>query len=839
MARKLRLALTTFSIVLGISFVAGTFVLTDTLQFAFTDLFGKINSKVDVVVRAPVAFQEQRGGGSAREPLPESVVDQVRAVPGVRAAQGDVVGYAQFIDKKGKAVGSQGPPTLGASISPDSTLSTITVREGRKPAGDGEVVTDARTARVNDFHLGDRVKILFVGPSREFTIVGIVGYGDLDNVGGATLAGFDLKTAQQVLDRVGLVDAIQVGAAPGVGADELRDRIDAAIDPNLDVVTGKTEGQETADRITQALGFFSTALLVFAGIALFVGAFLIWNTFSIIVAQRTQELALLRALGAQRGQVLRSVLAEAAIVGLVASIVGLVAGMAVAKGLFGLLKLFGIALPQAALQFRPRTAIVALVVGVVVTLLAAIAPAIRSTRVSPVAAMRDPDPTPSRVGTRRLVVGLLFTAVAVAVLLWGLFGHPGNRLVVVGLGAVLVFLGVAVLSPLVVQPLARVIGWPAARLFRLPGHLARENAMRNPRRTAATAAALMIGLGLISFVAVFAASLKASAGKIFDETLAADYSVQSSSQGPGAGFSTEIGARIARLPEIGESSPVRFGEWRRDGTRAQVSAADSAVIDALTPLEVRQGDVHSLRDGGVLVSVREADAHAWKVGSVVSMEFARTGVQQVPVKGIYAERRLVGDYLIDLSTYEKNFTDKRDQIVVAKLKPGISLEAGRRAIDAAVADFPNAVVRDQAQEKANAEKQVDQLLGLIYALLALAVGIALFGIVNTLGLSIFERVRELGLLRAVGMSRRQIRKMIRWEAVIVALLGATLGLAVGCFFGWALVKALNGEGITEFAFPLGQVIVFYVLAALAGMLAAIVPGWRAAKVDVLRALAAT
>ena len=837
MAHKLRLAATALAIVLGVSFVAGTYVLTDTITASFDNLFKQITQGIDVAVRSQETFGGATTGGETRDPMPESVLEQVRAVDGVRVAEGSVTGYAQLIGKDGKPVTTGGAPNLGVSFNQDSAFTAgSTVRSGRLPSGPTEMAIDAKQAEDTGFKVGDQAKVLFQGPARTFTIVGIIGFGEADNLGGARLVGFDLATAQKVMNREGRFDEIDAAAEEGVTPEQLRDRVRAAVDSRYEVLTGQQLAEDTAASINDTLGrFLSTALLAFAFVALLVGGFLIFNTFTIIVAQRTRELALLRCLGASRRQVMGSVLVESVIVAVVASLIGLGLGVLIASGLKALLSGFlGADIPTTGVQFRPRTVIVSLVVGLVVTTLAALIPALKATRVPPVAALQPETAfAPTGFRRRRIVFGVLVTAVGVALLLAGLFRSEGNRLVNVGSGAVVVFFGVAILSPLIARPLARVIGWPFARAFRLPGTLARQNAMRNPRRTASTAAALMIGLALVAFVSIFAASIKASTTRILEDSVTADYILMNDNFQP---FSPEAAKRLAEQPQLAAVAGMRIGPWKLDGVGKTLTAVDPATYQQVVRTEVTAGSLDDLASGGLAVKDTVAKANGWTVGENVAMEFPRTGVEQVPIKAIYKDNSLNGDYLLGLTTYERAYADQADSQILVKAAPGVAPADSRAAIDRVMADFPNVTVRDQAEFRDEQGRQIDQIINLFYSLLGLAILIALFGIVNTLGLSIFERIRELGLLRAVGASRRQLRSMIRWEAVIIAVLGAVLGLAIGVFFGWTIVRALNSQGITEFTLPAGQLLIFVVAAGLAGVLAAVLPGRRAARIDVLRAI---
>ena len=836
-AHKLRLAATAVAIVLGVSFVAGTYVLTDTITATFDNLFKQVTQGIDVAVRS----QETFGGfetGQTRDPLPESLLDQVKAIGGVKEAEGSVTGFAQFIGKDGRPVTTGGAPTLGVSIGQAAEFNAgSTLRAGRRPSGPNEMVVDAKTAEDEGFQVGDRVKVLLQGPAQTFTISGIIGFGEAANLGGATLAGFDIPTAQKVLNREGRFDEIDLAAQDGVTPEQLRDRVRSVLDPKYEVLTGTELAESAAAEINDTIGrFLSTALLAFAFVALLVGGFLIYNTFSIIIAQRTRELALLRCLGASRRQVMGSVLLESVVVAVVASVVGLGLGVLIAQGLRALFsRVFGADLPSTGTQFQLRTVIVSLLVGLVVTVLSALLPARKATRVPPVAALQPETAfAPTGFRKRRIVFGVLLTAVGVALLLAGLFRPEGNRLLNVASGAVVVFFGVAILSPLIARPLARVIGWPFARAFRLPGDLARQNAMRNPRRTASTAAALMIGLALVAFVSVFAASIKASTNKILDESVSADYILQVTDTFQP--FSPEVASRLATQPELQAVAGVRLGAWKLNGANKPLYGIDPAAYEQVVRTEVTAGSLGDLTGGGVAVKDTVATANGWTVGETVPMEFPRSGLQRVPVKAIYKDNSLNGDYLLSLADYQRDYTDQQDFQVYVKARPGTDPAASRAAVDRVAADFPNITVRDQAEYKAETARQINQLLLLFYVLLGLAVIIALFGIVNTLALSIFERVRELGLLRAVGATRAQLRSMIRWEAVIIAVLGAVLGLAVGVFFGWTVVRASRGLGITEFTLPAGQLLIFVVGAGLAGILAAILPGRRAAKVDMLRAI---
>jgi putative ABC transport system permease protein len=838
LGRKLRLVLTGLSIVLGVGFVSGTYVLTDTMNKAFDDLFKQASSSSDVIVRASSAFEgidsgPGGGGGQQREPIHQDLVQTVRSVPDVDVAAGGVTGYAKMIDPAtGDPIGGFGPPTMGLNWN-EIANATLELRAGKAPSGSHEVVVDAGTAKKYDLTVGQSIKIIFEGSIDEFRIVGIAGFGTADNLGGATLALFDTPTAQKVLGKEGVFDEIDVVANDGVSDRQLRTEVQDVLPKGVEAVTSTAVADEQSQQLQEGLSFFRTFLLVFAAIALFVGAFLIFNTFSIIVAQRTRELGLLRAVGASRRQVLTSVIVEALVVGLLASVLGILAGLGIAVGLQGLLNAFGIDLPSTSPQLQTRTIVVALVVGTLVTLAASVTPARRAAKVAPVQALRESQETGAGGSLRRrLVAGLIVTAVGVGALTYGLFGGPSNAAALIGFGAAVTFIGVAILSPLAARPLAGLIGWPI-RGMGIQGKLGRENAMRNPRRTASTASALMIGLGLVAMVAILGASLKASFNVIIQKTLKADYVLSTSSF---ALFSPDVASEVAKTPGVAEIAEFRQGGFHVEGKTDYISGVTASTIDDLTTLDMTSGSVDSLAEGDILVFDDTAKDHGWSVGDTVPAAFATTGRVDLTIGGTYSEDTMVGSYVVSLETYERYFTEQLDQFVMASVEPGASTTEVKHGIEQATERFGDIQVLDQAAFRDKYAGQVDQLLGLVTALLAMAILIALFGIVNTLGLSIFERTRELGLLRAVGMGRRQVKRMIRWESVIIAIMGAVLGLAIGALFGWALQQSLVSEGVTQLRIPIGQLVVYLVFAGFVGVIAAIWPARRAAKLNVLEAI---
>jgi putative ABC transport system permease protein len=836
-ARKVRLGLTALSIVLGVGFMAGTYVLTDTMNAAFDEIFSQAASGSDLVVRSENAFAAEGGpgggGGEERQPLPEQLLNAIQGTDGVARAVGQVQGYAQIVDPAtGEAIGGQGPPTIGANWA--NLNPTVQIRAGEPPTAPDDVMIDAATASRYSIEVGDQVTVLLQSGREDFTVSGTLGFGEADNLGGATLALFDTSTAQRVLDREGVFDTIEIVASDDTDVAGLRQRVQAELPEGAEVITSKAVADEQAAQLQEGLGFFRTALLVFAFIALFVGAFIIFNTFSIVVAQRSRELALLRAIGASRRQVMVSVVLEAFLVGIFASILGIFVGIAIALGLRALLDAVGIELPRTTLQVVPRTIIVSLIVGTLVTVIASILPARRASSVAPVEAMRASQETDTGTGSRRrLVIGSAVLIVGIAVLLLGLFSSVDRAAALVGLGAAATFIGVAICSPLIARPLAGIIGAPL-RKRGVPGRLGRRNAMRNPRRTASTAAALMIGLGLVAMVAVFSASLKASLSAAVERSLRADLIVSTPSF---TRFSPKLAQEIREVDGIGAVSAFRSGQVRTDGSVSSTFAVDPATVELVMDLGVTPEAIASLDRGDVLIEAGRLAEEGWVIGQELPTEFPSGGKHPLKIGGVYTEDEITGGaFVISLGTFEDVYVEQLDDVVMATVAPGADVGTVQAAVQEVADSYGTIDVENQAEFRESQASLVDSLLNLITALLAMAILIALFGIVNTLGLSIFERQREIGLLRAVGLSRRQAKRMIRWESVIIAILGAVMGIVIGLFFGVVLQQSLKSDGITELVIPVGQLAIYVVFAALAGVVAAIWPARRASKLNVLEAI---
>ncbi len=835
-SKKVRFLLTGVAVMLGVAFISGTFVLTATISNTFDGLFSDIYQHTDAVVRAQETFSGNFGSG--RGTVPATLIPQVRSAKGVAQADGAVQGLAIIVDKKGDALGSngRGAPTFGFAYIADRDLSTIHVVSGRGPRAPNEIVIDKKSADDAGYKPGDTIPVVTKAGRNEYKLTGIVKFGTADSPLGATIVAFTPATASRVLGTPGQFDSIDVKADPGVTQDQVVSNIEAEIkgEPdakNVEVISGVDITKESQNNLKDNLSFFNTFLLIFGIVALLVGSFIIFNTFSIIVAQRGRELALLRAIGASERQVLSSVLFEAVLVGLTASIVGFVAGIFLAGGLKALLGALGLDIPAGSIVIPASAVIWSFVTGLLVTVVAAVFPALRAARIPPVAAMRDSALDASGTSRKRAIAGTVITALGVALLLLGLFGNSG--LVLVGVGMVLVFLGVAVIGPIIAGPISAVLGAPIQRLKGITGSLARENAMRNPKRTSATAAALMIGVGLVGLITVFGASARASVNAALDRSMKADYVVTSSGFGP-ATIPTEAADQLRALPNVELASGTRTGQAKIEGSVEQVTAADPSKITQLFDLQPTQGSISRLTPNGIALLDTVASDNNLKIGSKVPVEFAQTGKQEFTLESIYKQSGFTS-YVITLDAYEKNFRDQFDSQIYIKTKGGVT-PANTASIKKVMHQFPGPDVQTRAEFKASQAGQINQFLNLVYVLLFFAIIIALFGIANTLGLSIIERRHELGLLRAVGMTRRQLRSSVRWESVIIALLGTLLGLVIGVVFAWAMVKALNDQGIDKFSLAPVQLIVIVVLAALFGVIAAAWPARRAAKLDILSSI---
>jgi len=840
-ARKLRLALTMLSVVLGVAFVSATFVFTDSITNAFDTLFHEVNQNTDVVIHARNTARgsspDDREGDPNSRRMPGSILETIKAVPGVQDAVGSIAGNAQLVDKSGKPIGGHGPPTLGFSWGTNRTLSALRLIKGRAPRGPGEVVIDTVSAKKHHLSIGDDVQVVFERGDGKFRIVGYTGFGTSNQTQGATLAAFDVATARRIFHTGGRIDVVLVQASRGESSGTLRRRIDEALPSRYTVLTGSQSAQEQINDIKKGIGFLTNAMLGFAFVSLFVGAFTIFNTFSIVVAQRSRELGLLRALGATRRQVVAGVVAEGFVVGIVCSLTGIVAGIGLAYLLRWGLDAAGITFPKGGFVLHPRTIIVSLIVGVGVTFVSSIIPALRASRVAPIEALREVGPQVQGMRKRMIVFGLLVWVGGALLLGIGLFGSRGLQptAVLLGAGFVVLIIGTALLAPLLVRPAVHVLGWPARHIGGVPGSLASKNAARNPRRTAATAAALMIGVGLAGFAAIFTTSITHTVGNQIDRAFGADYLLSNKSHS--GGLKPEIAGTVESLPEIKSAVGVNMAGWDLGSSRKELLAIDPSRLSDALKLQMAQGNADNLDPSTILVSDTEAKQHNWAVGDTITMKFEHHKTSKQRVAGVFKEIGLT-DFVVaqDLFNREFSVVEQSDALIFVSRESGASGADARTAINTALKVTPYVQVQDQTDLKDEQKKQTDTLLSILFAMLGLSLIIALVGIVNTLALSIFERTRELGLLRAVGMTRWQIRRMITAEAVIIALVGALLGMLLGLSLGYSSVRALRSEGL-EFAIPQGFVIVLVVVGIIAGLLSSILPARRAARLNVLDAIA--
>ena len=842
LGRKLRASLTAIAIVLGVAMVSGTYILTDTIKAAFHTVFTQVYRNSDAVItgKSAVGTGDNGGNGSLPPSLPASLLPRVRALPGVAAASGSIGDQAGLVGHNGKVIARGGAPGLAFSYSPGGQrFNPLTLTSGNWPMSDNEIDIDAQTADKDGFKVGDHIGVVARGPEHRFRIAGTVKIAGVSSLGGSTLALFTLPEAQRLFNKQGRFDTINVAATHGTSPDQLVREIRPLLPVSAQVRTGAGQAQHQTDMTSGFLSIFQNFLLAFGGIALFVGSFVIANTLSITIAQRTRELATLRTLGASRRQVLRSVLLEALIIGVLASVVGLFAGFGLAKALNSLLSSLGIDLPQASTVFATRTIVVSLVLGTVVTVLAALRPALRATRVPPIAAVREGAVLPrSRFARFGPYAAGLTIAAATALLGVGLFVSglsTGTRLLAIGLGAAGVFVGVAMLAPRFVPPLVRIVGWPAARFGAAPGALAQRNAIRDPRRTASTASALMIGLTLVTLVAVLAAGLRARLESAINQQFVADYALTATDNFTPIG--TASANAVRHVPGVEVVSGVRAGEGRAFGSDVTVTGVTGDVtrVIAIKWQDGGPDTAAGLGSDGAFVSHDYAKAQDLHVGSPLALTVPSGRVLHLRLHGIYLPPKggaPFGDVTISQSLFDAHYENPQNVFTFIRTTGGVT-DANTRRLEAALGSFPDAKLQTEAQFKHNQEQGLTTLLNLLYVLLSLSIVISLFGIVNTLVLTVFERTRELGMLRAVGMTRRQIRRMIRQESVITALLGATIAIPLGVALALMVGVAIGYSAVT---IPWGSLVVFVFAAVLAGLLAAIFPARRAARLNVLAAL---
>lgn len=838
LARKLRATLTAIAILLGVAMIAGTFIITDQIESTFDEIFATSYQGIDVVVSPKKAFDADF---SELEPLDETLVDRVRQVDGVAVAEGQIAGLGSLVID-GIFVKTQGAPTLVFSTLPDP-LAAGDYTSGRAPQARAEVGVDAGLADREDLAVGQKVGLATRAGVQNVTISGIFAFGDATSLGGATVVVTTLADAQSWFDRAGKVSSILVAGDEGVSPTELTRRIRTVLPAGIDAQTGQRTAQEDAADITDQINsFLRPALLAFAGVAILVGAFIIFNTFSITVAQRLREIGMLRTIGATRRQVMASVIGEALVIGVVASVLGIGAGIGVSRLILLAFEQGGFGIPVSGLELAPRTIIVALAVGILVSLLAAIIPATRATRVAPVTAMREGAALPaSRLARWTPALAALFGAGGLVLLIQGLVGEGGatQRLLGMAVGAVLIFIAVGMVAKYAVPSLARTIGWPLERLARGTGRIARENATRNPARTAVTASALMIGVGLVVFVAVFADGLKASITGAVDRSFRGDIVVTGVNFFPfPAGAADAVGA----VDGVEVASGVRFDEAGiGTGGAKSIYGVDPDTLPGVFAVEWERGGSDALyaqlgRDNA-LVERKVATERGLDVGDTFQATSPSGRKARFTIIGRYDDPTFASNgFIVSNDGFARLFPGTDLGFISAKVADSADKGEVQDRVEAVLRkDFPATEVRSNAEYKQEVEDQVNTLLYLLYALLAMSVIISIFGIVNTLVLSITERTREIGMLRAIGVTRSQLRRIVRYESVITSVIGGVLGLAVGILFAFIMTKGLEDEGIS-FAVPGLQLVVFLILAVVVGILAAVLPARRAARLKVLDAI---
>lgn len=836
-SHKRRLVGTFVAVFLGVAFLSGTLVLGDTLRANIDGFLTTSNQGTDAVIRNSTSVGT--GPATSRGLIPQSIVDRVRRVDGVADAAPAVQGEGELVRPDGTAITGKGPRQAGAWVT-DPALNPYHLVQGRPPRTTHEVVINRGAAKDGGLRLGERIHVL-TPQSVPVRVVGIATFGSQDGFGGASYTAFTLAGAQEfVTKQAGRVSTISVRADRGVSQAELVRRIRPVLPSGAEAISGSQLTSENVASVdTSFLNVFRTLLTVFAGIALAVATFSIHNTFSIIAAQRTRESALLRAIGASRRQLLGSVIVEACTVGLLASAAGLVGGLGIAWLLKSAFAGLGFALPAGGLTVTGGTLAVGVPVGVLVTVLAGLGPAVKASRVPPLAALRDVTADGTVVGRSRVVTGLALGAAGAACVAVAL-SSSSAVLTFAGTGGVLLLAAMVVLGPTVARPLVVVLGAPVAALRGMTGQLARQNAMRSPRRTAGAATALMVGIAVVTLFTVFAASVRASIDDNVSKSFGGDLVVDDS--GPGGidgGLSPQLATAVGKLPVVSSAAGLGSADVTIDGKSSGVGVADPVALARVLDLGVSAGSVEGLGGHRVAVSTKTAADHHWRLGTPLRIGFADGHTDVMPVGAVFGNRDVVrGDVLLPRAAWVPHAVQDDDTTVFIALKPGVGIAAGRAAVTGVTAGLGSPTVQDRAQYIDAQAKGVSTLLTLVYVMLVLAIVIALMGIANTTSLSVHERTRELGLLRAVGQTRSQVRAMVRWESVITAVLGTVGGLALGVFLGWVLVDAAAAQGIGSFAAPAGQLVIVLLVGALAGLLAGLRPARQAARMPTIRAITA-
>ena len=841
--RRLRATLTAFAIVLGVAMISGGYVLTDTINKAFDTIFQQSYKNADVVISGKAAFQNRQGNGVDVPTFPESLLAKVRALPDVSYAAGDVGDdQTRLVDKNGKSISTGGAPNIASGVDPngDQRFNPLTLKAGGWPSGPDEVAIDKSTADKKHFKIGDSIGVTSRGAERTFRISGIVDFSSVSSIGGATISVFDTPTAQRLFGKAGRLDFIRAQSKAGVPTSKLLSEIRPLLPPTAQAKDAAAQAKEDKKDVNGFLKIIQYTLLAFAGIALFVGSFVIANTLSITIAQRVREFATLRTIGASRRQILGSVVLEAFVIGAIGSIAGLFLGLGIAKLLNTLMTAVGIDLPQSGTVLATRTIVVSLVVGTLVTLLASLRPAARATRVPPIAAVREGFVLPpGRLARFRTLFGVLVTALGIGLLALGIFAHGqkvAQHLIELGLGLLLLFVGVSVFAPRIVPPLASLLGWPATRVGGAAGALARENAMRNPSRTASTAAAVMIGLGLVTFVALLGQGLRSSFESAVNRLFVGDYALTATNTFQPLTIKAE--QALKRTPGVTVSG-IRAGSGKYLGKVHNLTAVEPN-MNKVIRLDWKEGSnvvPAQLANDGMFTNDDYAKKQHLHVGSPVRIQVPSGQFIHVRVKGIFKNPKggsPFAEATISASLFDSKFPRPQNEMALMNLRGGVT-DSNTSALERQVRLFPDAKVQTESQFKKAFEKPINSLLSLLYALLGLSVIVSVFGVINTLVLTVYERTRELGMLRAVGMTRRQVRRMIRHESIVTALIGAALGIGIGFILAALVTTELSSQGFV-FAVPYINVVLIVIAAIVVGILAAVRPARWASRLNVLEAL---
>jgi putative ABC transport system permease protein len=839
LGRKLRSALTALAIVLGVAMISGAFVLTDTLGKTFDGIYKQSYTASDAVISSEEAVNT---GDTTREApaFSADLLSKVEGLPGVSRAQGSIQDQTRLVGSSGNPIGTADNGTaVGVDPSADQSLNPLQLVAGAWPRADDEIAIDKATAKKHHFKVGETVGAFADGPVHRYRVSGIVRFGTVDSIGGATITVFDLATAQRLFDKQGRLNLIRVQAKDGVSNAQLLGQIRPLLSGTTQVKTAAGQASSDSKDTQSAMNIIKYFLLGFGGIALFVGSFVIANTLAITVAQRMRELATLRTLGASRRQVLGSVMLEALVVGLIGSTLGLFLGLGIAAGLKALLEASGVELPSSGIVFATRTIVVSLAVGTLIALLASLRPALRATRIAPIAAVREGAVLPrSRFARYALPTAAIVVAAAVALFSYGVFAHGLEikvRLLALVASVLLLFVGVAMVASRVVRPLAYLLGAPGARLGGTAGSLARQNAVRNPARTASTAAAVMIGLALITFVAVAGEGFKSSFTSSVNELFVADYGVTAGNNP----LTNKAAQAVANVPGVDVVSEIRGANAMRNGKSIKVNGVD-ANLTKVVGLKWSSGSSSvpaQLGRDGAFVSDRYADNHSLDVGSHLILTTPTGTTLRLEINGIFDVPKggspLEG-VAVSKTTFDHAFADHDNEFTLLNIRGGPT-DANSARLKSALAAFPDAQVETRDEFKNSQLHGLKRTLNILYLLLGLSVIVSMFGVINTLVLSVFERTREIGMLRAVGMTRRQVRRMVRHESIVTALIGAALGMGVGIFLAALTSLALSKYGVV-FALPYKSLAAFVVVAILAGTLAAILPARRASRLNILEAL---